>query len=198
MYGFADIVACIGNDPRQRCRNPWGYSTGDSSPRSPRSNKNEQAWMVSLDSLCRLNLAALIWIGAHTWGLPSFDLPVRQAPGPDPSTHRPFRQAQGPEALEGQAQGGEEVRTTMLRVMVRYSNHEALEAEAPLGLSSGRRLDRWYGVKMQRFGDAMAVAIVDFRQKTFLCSSRGFFLSWIRRNPSSNTRGGFKKFLSAF
>jgi len=31
---------------------------------------------------------------------------------PDPSTHR-------------QAQGGEEDRTTMLRVMVRYSNHEA-------------------------------------------------------------------------
>ena len=33
---------------------------------------------------------------------------------PDPSTHR-------------QAQGGEEDRTTMLRVMVRYSNHEVLE-----------------------------------------------------------------------
>ena len=67
----------------------------------------------------------------------SFDLPVR-----------PIRQAHGPEALEGQAQGpdpsthrlaqgGEEDRTTMLRVMVRYSNHEALEGEA---------LDRWYGV----------------------------------------------------
>ncbi len=65
--------------------------------------------------------------------------------GPDPSTHR-------------QAQGGEEDRTTMLRVMVRYSNHEALEGEAPLGLSStlrlgpegssGRRLDRWYGVNV--------------------------------------------------
>ncbi len=49
---------------------------------------------------------------------------------PDPSTHRPFRQAQGPEALEGQAQGGEEDRTTMLRVMVRYSNHEVLEGSA--------------------------------------------------------------------
>jgi len=38
----------------------------------------------------------------------------------------------------------------MLRVMVRYSNHEALEGEAPFGLSSGRRLDRWYGVKVDR------------------------------------------------
>jgi len=46
-----------------------------------------------------------------------FDLPVR-----------PIRQAQG----------GEEDRTTMLRVMVRYSNHEALEGEA---------LDGWFGVK---------------------------------------------------
>jgi len=53
---------------------------------------------------------------------------------PDPSTHR-------------QAQGGEEDRTTMLRVMVRYSNHEALEGKAPLGLSSGRRLNRWYAIK---------------------------------------------------
>jgi len=75
-------------------------------------------------------------IGPDTPGLLSFDLPVRpirQAHGHDPSTHR-------------QAQGGEEDRTTMLRVMVRYSNHEALEGEASLGLSSGRRLDRWYGV----------------------------------------------------
>jgi len=67
---------------------------------------------------------------------------------------RPIRQAHGPEALEGQghgpsiflgvlrsgvslsspdpsthrpAQGGEEDRTTMLRVMVRYSNPEVLE-----------------------------------------------------------------------
>ncbi len=48
---------------------------------------------------------------AYTQGILSFDLPVRpirQAHGPDPSTHR-------------QAQGGEEDRTTMLRVMVRFS-----------------------------------------------------------------------------
>jgi len=50
--------------------------------------------------------------------------------GPDPSTHR-------------QAQGGEEDRTTMLRVIVRYSNHEA---QTPRELSRAAP-DRWYGVK---------------------------------------------------
>ncbi len=46
---------------------------------------------------------------------------------PDPSTHR-------------QAQGGEEDRTTMLRVMVRYSNHEAI--------------DRWYGANTSTRNDS--------------------------------------------
>ena len=43
--------------------------------------------------------------------------PIRRTHGPDPSTHR-------------QAHGDEEDRTTLLRVMVRYSNHEALEGQA--------------------------------------------------------------------
>ncbi len=68
----------------------------------------------------------------------------------DPSTHRPirpFRQAQGPEVLEGQAHGpsiflgilrsgvslSNPDPSTMLRVMVRYSNHEALEGQAQGG-----------------------------------------------------------------
>ena len=47
---------------------------------------------------------------AQAEGSLSFDLPVRPI--------RPFRQAQGPDP------------STMLRVMVRYSNHEALEGQA--------------------------------------------------------------------
>jgi len=86
-----------------------------------------------------------IRIVAYARDVLSFDLPVR-----------PIRQAHGPEALEGWAHHPEEDRgeahsksgpdpSTMLRVMVRYSNHEALEGEAPRGVSPGRRLDRWYG-----------------------------------------------------
>ncbi len=45
-------------------------------------------------------------------GLRAVSPSYRSNRDPDPSTHR-------------QAQGGEEDRTTMLRVMVRYSNHEA-------------------------------------------------------------------------
>ncbi len=82
-----------------------------------------------------VGLSLFPYTHTHVRRVLSFDLPVR-----------PIRQAQGPEALEGQAQGPDP--STMLRVMVRYSNHEALEGEAPLGLSSGRRLDRWYGVKV--------------------------------------------------
>ncbi len=49
-----------------------------------------------------------------------------------------------PEVLEGQAQGGEEDRTTMLRVMVRYSNHEVLEGSVTHHECSYEpRVDTW-------------------------------------------------------
>jgi len=35
MYGFADTVACIGNDPRHRCRNPCCASQENSLPLKP-------------------------------------------------------------------------------------------------------------------------------------------------------------------
>ncbi len=71
--------------------------------------------MLKMDGFRRVMLTDFFRIGAYARGVLSFDLPVRQAHGPDPST--------------------------MLRVMVRYSNHEALEGEA---------LDRWYGVNTSR------------------------------------------------